>query len=351
MKINIFITLLFLTLVNSGGCSPDDTIKIDKKEDIDKEEDIDNEEEDISDIEYSSIYFKYDKGAQEAVNVYVQVYDSLYAMFKVGHELNLDHYKNLWRIKESHMYAFKEGEMVELYPILTAGENEFVWYSAREGVEEATGGYHGNERIDVDPDYGSIAFFADDQAIDLSETIPLTAAASFHYLQLSTMHQTGTGGLVGSPGYVPISGNPLECYHEKKTVFEDGGYVTHNKLEWADNNTPVLRSYFGLFCVTPNVSKEGYSEDGSHVIFNDDGGMKLVAEGSKITMLNSDLNLKVTCDSHLVKPEGYTTTTMIWDRNVYHKYYNRVGGGGVTLNTTKGDIWEAVASIHFEKLE
>lgn len=342
-KISVLMTLLFLTLANVTGCSPDDTMKIDK-------EDVVNDG-DLSDIEYASIYFKYDKGAQEAVDVYVHVYDSLYTMFRVSHEVNLNHYKNLWRVKEGHMYALEEGKMTELYPILTTGENEFVWGSAREGVEEATGGYHGNERIDVDPDYGSIAFFADDKAIDLSQAIPLTATESFHYIQHSTMHQTGTGGLISSSEYVPVPGNPIECYHEKKTVFENGGYVTHNKLEWADNNTPVKRNYFALFCVTPNVSKEGYSEDGSHVIFNDNGGMKLTSGDSEIVMLNRDLDLKITCDSHLVKPEGYPTTTMIWDRPIYHKYYNGIGGGGITITTEKGDTWEAVASIRFEKLE
>lgn len=343
-KITLIISAILFSLTTSNGCSsghielPNDK----KQEEEHKEED--------TEVDLSPIYFSLDKGAQETVKVYVQVYDSLYAMFRVVHEINLDHFKNLWRIKESHMYEYKNDKMIERYPILTSGENEFVWYSAREGVEEATGGYHGSERIDIDPNYGSIEFVADGQAIDLSKTVTLTAAESFHYIQRSTMHQTGTGGLIGSPGYVPVPGNPLECYHEKRTVFEDGGYTTYNKLEWADNNTPVLRSYFGLFCVTPNVSKEGYSEDGSHVTFNDDGGMKLVTEGTKIVMLNNDLNIKVTCDSRLVQPQGYKTTTMIWDRNVYHKYYNRVGGGGVTINTMQGDKWEAEASIHFEKI-
>ncbi|HLR37884.1 MAG TPA: hypothetical protein VK084_07555 [Chitinophagaceae bacterium] len=354
-KISILITLSFLTLANLLGCSTDNPIQTDQREngvgENNNENDNNEIDEDSSKIEYSPIYFKYDEGAQETVNVYVHVYDSLYAMFRVVHEVNSKKFKNLWRIKRSYMNVLEEGKMVEKYPILTAGENEFVWYADRDGVVDATGGFHGNERIDIDPNYGSIEFFADNKMLDLSDVIPLTAVDSFHYIQLSTMHQTGTGGLVGSSTYVPVSGNPLECYHEKKTVFDKGGYVTYNKLEWADNNTTVLRCYFGLICVTPEISKEGYSEDGSHVIFNDDGGMELVTEGSKIVMLNKDLNLKVTCDSHLNKPEGYTTTTMIWDRNVYHKYYNRVGGGGVTIKTKKGDIWKAVASIHFENLK
>lgn len=346
-KISLLFTIS-LMLISFSACSTNTIEPSDNKKD--KKEEGNKEEDDIQ-LMLSPIYFSFDKGEQGTVKVYVQVSDSLYAMFRVVHEVNANHFKNLWRIGESHMYVYKDGQMEEQYPILTAGENEFVWYSAREGVEEATGGYHGNERIDADPNYGSIVFFADEQAIDLSEAIPLTAAKYFHYIQHTTMHQTGAGGLIGSPGYVPVPGNPLECYHEKKTVFEGGGYVTYNKLEWADNNTPVLRSYFGLFCVTPDVSKEGYSDNGTHVVFNDDGGMKLVTADSKIIMLNSDLNLKVTCDSRLVKPQGATTTTMVWDRNVYHKYYNRVGGGGVIFNTSVGDKWEAVASIHFEKIE
>lgn len=350
MKTSLFITLLCFLLISFSACGTEKTDDLNNKGQEEENKEGDDKDNENTSDELALFYFSLEKENNETVKVYVHVYDSLYTMFRVVHEVNLNHFKDLWRIRESHMCEYVNGKMNELYPILTSGENEFVWYSAREGVEEATGGYHGNERIDVDPNYGNIEFFADGQPLDLSNAISLTAAESFHYVQHSTMHQTGTGGLVGTPGYTLVPGNPLECYHEKKTVFENGGYTTYNKLEWADNNTPVLRSYFGLFCVTTDVSKEGYSEDGTRVIFNDDGGMKLVSNGSRVVLLNNDLNIKVTCDSRLLNPSGYTTTTMVWDRSVYHKYYNRVGGGGTVINTKKGDKWEAEATIRFEKI-
>lgn len=312
--------------------------------------DTDDEDEGEETEELSDIYYSYEQASQEVLNVYVKVGDETYAWFKVAHEVNTNHFKDLWRVKDSYICSFTDNQMEVLYPILTAGENEFVWYSAREDVQEATGGYHGNERIDIDP-YGGIQFFADDLPIDLSSYIPLTPASTFYYIQHSTMHETGTGALITSPGYIEVPGNPIECYHEKRTVFNNGGYDTYNKLTWAKNNTPVLHSYFGLFCVTPDVSKIGYNESGAQVEFNDDGGMKLTSNGTKITMYNPDLKISVTCDSKVIKPTGYATTTMIWDRNVYHKYYNRIGGGGVILQTTEGEEWEFEASLHFSKLD
>lgn len=308
----------------------------------------DNEDEELE--ENVEIYYSYDQSPQEVFNVYVKVHEEVYAWFKIAHEVNNNQYKNLWRVRESYMCSFNGNQMEVLYPILTSGENEFVWYSARENVVEATGGYHGNERIDVDPN-GGIKFFADDQLVDLSNKIPLTPASAFHYVQHSTMHETGPGGLITSPGYIEVPGNPLECYHEKKTVFSNGGYDTYNKLIWAKNETPVFRSYFGLFCVTTDVSKTGYDESGAQVEFNDDGGMKLTSNGSMIIMSNADLKIRVTCNSKVIKPTGYATTSMVWDRNVYHKYYNRLGGGGVTLRPVEGEEWEFEASIHFNKIE
>lgn len=306
----------------------------------------DLEEDKENPNDYSSIYYKFIQGSPEMVIVYVNVYGNTYAGYRVVHEINTAHNKNLWRVRESYMYSYINNEMKELYPILTAGENEFVWGSARDDVHEATGGYHGNERIDADP-YGKIEFYADDKLVDISKIIPLTSAETFFYIQHSTMHETGTGGPIRSEEYIPVPGNPIECYHEKRTVFNNGGFNTYNKLIWAKNNTPVSTNNFALFCVTPDVSKIGYNESGTKVVFNNDGGMKLESSGSKIIMQNTDINISITCDSKLIKPEGQTTLSRVWDRPIYHKYYHRLGHGGERFYPAEGEEWISEASIHF----
>lgn len=303
---------------------------------------------DVAQIEASNspVYYSFDKGTKEVINVYVHVFNRRYAWFKVVHEVNENKYKNLWRIFDSYMCELKDGAMVSLYRILTAGENEFVWRSARDGVVDFTGGFHGNERIDLHPESG-ISFVADDKPLDLRASIPLTACTTFHYVQHSTMHETGIGGLVGSADYQPIpGGGAIECFHEKKTVFSNGGFDCYNTLIWDDNCTPVKVCYYGIFCVDGGIAKEGSNESGTKVVFNDDGQMELHSTGSEITMTNDDLGITVVCNARLEQPAGiYKTSSMIWDKG-YHKYYCAINNGGAT-RTRHGEEWKTVSSIHF----
>lgn len=349
MKYKLLILLSFL-LVCFISCTSCGTEELEDNNSKGKDTELPEEDNDKEAL-FFPIYYSFDKGSQETVRVYVQVSDSLYAMFRILHEVNGNKNKNLWRITTSYMCEYKDEQMTELYPILTDGENEFVWYSARNGVQDATGGFHGNERIDLDP-YGNVEFHADAEVLNLSQSINLTPCESFYYIQHTTMHETGTGGVAGSANYVPVPGNPVECYHEKRTVFDKGGFDTYNKLIWAKNETPVLRNYFGLFCVTPDVSKKGMNESGKEELFNDSGGMKLVSNDSKITMYEEDKCIKVICDARLIKPAGHAITTMVWDKaGSYNKYYARLGTGsssGIPINTNEGDIWESEASLYFE---
>lgn len=295
---------------------------------------------------YPPIYYSFDKDAKEIINVYVNVSNDKYAHFRIIHEVETNKYKNLWRIIDSYMCSYEAGAMNRLYPVLTSGENEFVWRSAREGVEEFTGGYHGNERIDLEPDCG-VTFYADNQVVSLSSSIPLTACNSFYYLQKSTMHETGTGGLIGTPGYVEIPGNPLECYHEKKTVFENGGYDCYNKLVWADNCSVIKLSYHGIFCVTKDVAKEGSNQSGNSVVFDDDGSFELKSDSPKIVMWNDDLGIEVTCDASFLQPvRGYLVNSSVWDSSTYHKYYCAMNNNWTT-RARYNEVWETTSSIKF----
>lgn len=299
---------------------------------------------------FPPIFYSYKSEKNGKFEVYVKTGEKSYILFNIFHEYAPKIYQNLWRIKDSFMcdFDYDKGEMTKKYPVLTGGENEFVWFSARPGVGEATGGFHGNERIDVD-DKCFVKFYADNKELKFNEDIPLTSASSFYYIQYSTMHETGTGGLIHSSTYKPVEGYPIECYHEKKTIFKNMGYVTKNKVWW-ETEVPVDHVYYGIFCVTKDISKYGYNDDKGKkpniIEFNEDGQFKLKSANPRIVMYNDEKGIRVVCDSKVIKGGPFEQNTTIRDHDFYHKYYRGIHSERPIL-ASKGDIWETEASISF----
>jgi len=295
-----------------------------------------------------TIYYSYSNENFGEFSVYVKIEKNVYVQFKIVHEVVIKQYKNLWRLKDSYLCEFDNNEMKKKLTVLTAGENEFVWFSDRPEVAEATGGFHGNERIDISSN-SFIKFCADNKELELNKDIPLTAASSFFYIQNSTMHQTGPGGLIYSSNYKPVEGYPIECYHEKKTIFKNKGFVTKNKLVWAEE-VPVDRVYYGIFCVTKDISKYGYNDDKRKkpniIEFNEDGHFKLKSENPRVIMFNKEKNIKVICDSKIIKGGPFELNTTIRDHDFYHKYYSAIDNRKPII-TSKGEVWETEAQISF----
>ena len=294
----------------------------------------------------ASLYYSFEKGTREVMNVYVKIEgrDNFYARFRIQHEIIDAQNRNLWRIVDSYFARLEQGQMVDEQRILTNGENEFVWYSAREGVTDATGGYHGNERIDIAPGCG-IQFFVDGLPIDHSQAIPLTRCLTFHYEQHATMHQTGVGALNGQPGYQPVPGLPVECKHFKKTTFSNGGYTTVNRLEWGANNARVKNCIYALFCVDNRLTTHAQNESGQSVALVMDGGNKIASTGKHIVYANVETGLKIECRGVKVVLPEHTLNTYIWDNQNYHKFYSIASFG--TALPVEGDILETESSISF----
>lgn len=302
---------------------------------------------------YPSHMYSYDAAQYGTYKVYVQVEDSLYAMFKIVHQVDKKQNKNIWRVMDSNFTIYKDLKMNLSTQILTAGENEFVWLSGRTGVTEFTGGFHGNERIDS---LGNCfaKFYADGVEVNHTVSTGLISCNSFNYHQLSTMHQTGAGGGITSAGYVPVPNFPIECLHEKKTVFESKGYTTQNKVTWANNNASVKRMYYGIFCVTNDMSKFGYNDLGNDspvlVKFVSDNQYKLKSEVQRIVMYNDVTRKSVVCDAKIVSGGSFRLTTSVWDTSIYHKYYTAIENTS-PIQTSNNEVWETTASIKFDNLD
>lgn len=298
---------------------------------------------------YPEIFLNYNPGSNREFSVYSHVEDSLYAMFKVVHQKSEQHNRDYWRVLDSYLAVYQDGAMTRSLQILTAGENEFVWISNRPNVSEFTGGYHGNERIDRDNCFAR--FYLDSIEIDLARRYNMERGTSFFYHQVSLMYETGTGGTITSPGYKPVINAPVECTHEKLTRFADGGYNTYNKVVWTENTPPIKKMYYGIFCITGDISSHGYNDTGISnpviVPFVNDGAMKLRSSSQRVVMFHLENNISVECDAKLLRGGSFPLATYIWDHAIYHKYYTAIEGSS-PVQTAKDEVWETEASIKFK---
>lgn len=296
-----------------------------------------------------AFFYSYDASKNGTYNVYVHIEDSLYAMFNIVHQVDININRNLWRVMDSYFAIYKDGKMNKSTQILTPGENEFVWRSSRTGVTEFTGGFHGNERVDI-LDNCFAKFYADGVELNHSASTGLISCSSFYYHQISTMHQTGTDGLVTSPTYKPVEGLPIECLHEKKTTFGSNGYTTENKVIWQDNDTPVKEMYYGIFCVGKDISKYGYNvgaENPEIIEFITDGQFKLKSDKQRVVMYNEEMGISVICDSEVTNGGPFSLNTSIWDTNAYNKYYSAIRKSS-PIQTSKDEVWKTTATISFD---
>lgn len=325
----ITLSLFFNTLI---GCAS-------SKNDIQK-----NTNSATANKEKSDFFYSYSSKFPEHFNIYQKVSgDSIFTHFKIYHQKSAIRNDDLWRVLEGNLVRYDGSKMTPFQQILTNGENEFVWRSARQNVGDFTGGYHGDERIDIAPE-SKVTFYANGKAIDTQSDIQLTKCNSFYYHQFSTMHQSGTGAAdMSKPGYIAIPDNPIDGYHEKKTTFENNGFTTYNKITWA-TKVPIDKCYFGILCVNKEISSEGINEDNLTSIFNENGGNKLTSDKQKIVMKSDKMGITVTCDAKIINlPFIPSLTTFIWDNQNYHKYYSTIK----TTTANQNDVWETVASISF----
>ena len=320
-------------------------------------------------------------------------------------------YSNQWRIIRGYLARYNptNGAMTTLYnAIITNGENECVWQDTSGRIADFTGGAHGDERLDVDPD-SFVTFFVDGVALTdafRDATSDWIKCNEFSYLQRSTMHKTAsrqanydtglsaatgdgvltidpttyhflidgvdtgivaydtngmltsTDGLTTSKtgsntwaisSVIVLSDHAIVCDHWKHTIFTNGGYTTNNRLTY--RVAVPLYWYHGISCVGKQVSNKGYNE--KYIITDYTGSGKSPAPTTGVGnrqywAWHTDNMLSAKVTSRLIKGGDDADCYMsIWDQTGYSKYYRRFPSQNGTITPAVNDTYESTMTVEF----
>lgn len=320
-------------------------------------------------------------------------------------------YSNQWRIVRGYLarYSPTNGAMTTLYnAIITGGESECVWQDRSGGIVDYTGGNHGDERLDVDPD-SFVTFFIDGVALTdafRDATSDWIRCNEFSYLQRSTMHKTAsrqanydtglsaatgdgvltidpityhflidgvdtgivaydtngmltsTDGLTTSKtgsntwaisSVIVLSDHAIVCDHWKHTIFTNCGYTTNNRLTF--RVAVPLFWYHGISCIGKQVSNKGYNE--KYIITDYTGTGKSPASTTGVGnrqywAWHTDNMLSAKVTSRLIKGGDDADCYMfIWDTTGYSKYYRRFPSQNGTITPAVNDTYESTMTVEF----
>lgn len=298
-------------------------------------------------------------GQKEFFNVAVRdsYKDYIWYVFRISHYNDRSplKYMDLWRIDWAYQGKYdEETGMMEniLDKILTDGESESVIkdYGENYGTPEAvdtydfTGGFHGDERIDLEDGCG-VTFYMDGKALDdagLAGLSGWTGCGTFSYVQKSTLHKTSLK--VG--GEEQESDHHVIAEHLKSTVFENSGYRTENSLKMRDEID--FYWYSGICCVGTSVARMGCNEDMIPVIFDRKGGTRLEEYGKcEYIAWNDENAIEVHVKAGMLGGIDENLCKMhVWDTGNYAKFYRRYPGRG-PYRTRVGDEFSSVMTVSF----
>ncbi len=288
------------------------------------------------------------EGSKETFQVALQdeTVPSKYFIVSLNHykDLSEEKYMNLWRINGAVLALWKDGNFTTIVDrLLTDGENECVIrdYSDESTMADFTGGFHGDERIDIEEGCG-VEFLADGKPVDISASFEWLPCSKFSYRQLSTLHKTGSK----INGSFVASDHRKIAIHEKVTTFESSSYATRNSLTFSES-LPMYW-YCGICCVGHNLADRGCNEDMKMVTFDSSGDNKLDAEGKCEFYAWHDINgVEVFIQDHVL--EGATdlqTRSFIWDTGNYAKYYKRFPSrGGYEVSAGESFVSEMIVKF------
>ncbi len=280
----------------------------------------------------------------------------IWYVFRINHYK--DHaplqYMDLWRIDWAYRGRFTDGTMtVDLDKILTSGESESVFKDYGEGLNTAshtdtydfTGGYHGDERIDLSEGCG-ITFYIDDKALpesDYAESFGWIECEKFHYVQNSTMHKTA----LKIDGKAVESDHHIIAEHTKTTIFDNSGYRTENTLVMKDELD--FYWYHGICCIGTCVAHKGCNEDMVPVVTFDQSGPNRLDEAGKCEYRawNDNNGIEVHVKANLTEGQDDSKCRLfIWDNVNYAKYYRRNPSNGA-YRTHDGERFSSVMEVRF----
>lgn len=286
--------------------------------------------------------------SENKVGVYFNIGDGYYGYLFIYHEI--DHgdevFRDEWRISaDGKLYKMVSGNFVyQEKQILIGAENEFTM--AFKGMGDFTGGYHGDERIDIDPKC-YVTFIADGKEYTFDELRAkgTFSCNTFSYRQKSALY---TSSKYKKP-HIKIA------YHVKNTYFENGGYRTKNYIEtdFIELNEPSLDAitvFTGLFCVHKDCALNVVGNDGTvYTAVHPNETVELVSSINKAdrTVFMTNNGFSAYMDSKLVctnveQFKNPPISVQIMDRKDDCKYYSYLSNN---VNLITGSFFETESCI------
>lgn len=266
--------------------------------------------------------------SENKVGIYFNIGDGYYGYLFIYHEI--DHgdevFRDEWRISaDGELYKMVSGNFVyQEKQLLIGAENEFTM--AFKGMGDFTGGYHGDERIDIDPKC-YVMFIADGKEYTFDELRAkgTFSCNTFSYRQKSALY---TSSKYKKP-HIKIA------YHVKNTYFENGGYRTKNYIEtdFIELDEPslnVITVFTGLFCVHKDCALNVVGNDGTvYTAVHPNETVELVSSINKAdrTVFMTNNGFSAYMDSKLVctnveQFKNPPISVQIMDRKDDCKYYS-----------------------------
>ena len=263
-------------------------------------------------------------------------------------------YLNEYRWTDGGLYSYVNGIFERVASTIINGENEMAMKF--NNSIDYTGGLHGDERIDIDPN--SFAhFFADGTLISeerLSKDFTIECS-EFSYIQYSTLHETK--GITSKED----GEHPIIAHHLKHNIFKDCASFLDNTVkfdikDYDYSNLKVDQYHATIACVakggatttllpdfvvvdtskgTNNSTYANNSNDAKTIQWNDTTGIKVLTEGHFTEGLSDDMKNNL----------SGVTEFVVWDRSSDSKIYRRYHSLNKAI--TKGYTLRNHQEIHF----
>lgn len=272
--------------------------------------------------------------------------ENLYYMLPLNHIIDNSElgYANLWRIAGTGGIFVYDGEYFNSLDLglLTSAENEFAFKF--QGKQDFTGGYHGDERIDISPS-SFVKFFADGCEVVTQQTDFTINCNEFYLLQSSTLHDTTEDGTTA------ITNHPIIGKHIKKTVFKNQGYEVYNKVIFdfsniAESSRAINTWFSGLCCINNRCAQYSYGENFViNTSLNNNQQFNCGKVGGVVEFFSNDYKIRCRVNSKTLTEDNNDCSVVIWDRVNDEKYYRYAP----VRTVTDGYVFESIMNVFWDK--
>lgn len=289
------------------------------------------------------------KSTSSQVKVYCKINGNNYVWFGINHIVNHSDsdYVDYWRIGGSLIAetggfsTYNNGTFIDTgkHP-LSSPENEFAiqFYSG-----DFTGGYHGDERIDLDANC-YVVFIIDGKEYSIADLVALgdVACSTFAYREKSALYSL----------YAETSAHDIIAYHTKRTIFNKGGFITRNYVAMASALT-AKTVYSALFCVHKDCSQYAINDAGDTLTFTHPESIQVLSSDANkadrdIKMYKGDLSCIMTSRVVGGNVAAYNNAP-VWisidDRAYDGKYYSELPQN---VSLASNSVFELEGTIQFD---